>query len=124
MNTQSRKLFEIGKAGALAQAVISGLSAIQQTWENNGGFPYAIPAAAAMTAKHLANVAAISRTQYGSAGVGQSYAGGQVATNTTPAQQQQPQTTMVDLRVTGNGGIIDMLNFEIENGGQIINAGG
>ena len=86
MNTQSRKLFEIGKAAAVSQAVVDGYAAVAKTMSETP-YPYNIPLAAAQAVASYAQVRGIMSTSYGSAGTGQSYSNGTVATNTTTTTQ-------------------------------------
>lgn len=83
MNSNSRKVFEIGKAGAIAQATISTAAGIAKVWETWAAYP---PIAAALSAATLANgitqIQRIKSTQFGGGGGG-SVASGAV---TTPGQ--------------------------------------
>jgi len=98
MNTESRKMFEIGKAAAVSQAVVDGYAAVSKTMAATP-YPWNIPLAAAQSVASFAQVKGIMSTSYGSAGTGQSYSGGQVATNTTTtsAGAQAPNRTF-DIR--------------------------
>lgn len=98
MNTESRKMFEIGKAAAVSQAVVDGYAAVSKTMASTP-YPWNIPLAAAQSVASFAQVKGIMSTSYGSAGTGQSYSGGQVATNTTAASAgaQAPNRTF-DIR--------------------------
>lgn len=99
MNTESRKMFEIGKAAAVSQAVVDGYAAVSKTMASTP-YPWNIPLAAAQSVASFAQVKGIMSTSYGSAGTGQTYSGGQVATNTTAttsAGAQAPNRTF-DIR--------------------------
>lgn len=63
---QSRKVFEIGKAAALAQAAVSLPSSILESYNNSGGYPWGIPAAIAMGAIGLKNISDIKNAKFGS----------------------------------------------------------
>ena len=55
----NKKLAKIGKAAALAQAIIDGVSAVQKAW-TSAPYPYNIPMVAVTTVSAAANVAAIA----------------------------------------------------------------
>lgn len=55
----NKKIAKIGKAAALAQAVIDGVSAVQKAWAS-APYPYNLPAVAVTTISSAANVAAIA----------------------------------------------------------------
>lgn len=57
MKTKDKELFEIGKAAAVAQAIIDGIAAVQKTLAEGGWF--AIPLAASIGVMTAANVASI-----------------------------------------------------------------
>lgn len=69
MNTENRKLFEIGKAAAIAQATVDGFAAVQKTMASVP-YPFNIPLAAAQGIAAAANVAKISSTSFGGGGGG------------------------------------------------------
>lgn len=60
--TGSRRLFEIGKAAAIAQALVEGIGAVQKAY-NSAPYPYNFLAAAATSAAVYANVQQIRSTQ-------------------------------------------------------------
>jgi hypothetical protein len=104
MNTENRKLFEIGKAAAIAQATIDGYQAIQSAYAGglkiSGGNP-AVGAAFAATAgiATAVQIAGIASTQFGSkGGVTAGAPGGSTPsgmTGTNPISAQEPQRTMI-----------------------------
>lgn len=55
----NKRLAKIGKAAALAQAVIDGVAAVQKAWAS-APYPYNLPAVAVTTISSAANVAAIA----------------------------------------------------------------
>lgn len=55
----NKKIARIGKAAALAQAIIDGVSAVQKAWAS-APYPYNLPAVAVTTISSAANVAAIA----------------------------------------------------------------
>lgn len=98
MNTGSKKLFAIGKAAAIANAIMEGYQAAVSAWKwgmSAGGPPLAAAATAASLAATGAQIANIRSQQIGGAGgAANSYVNGQPATNVTPAGGPT-QTVMV-----------------------------
>lgn len=125
MNTESRKLFEIGKAGALASAIVSGYQAVATTMKETP-YPYNIPLAAAQAAASFAQVQGIMSTQYGSTSTGQSYSSGTVATNTTSTDSSSSSSPTQNITISMTGGddagrsILSLLNATIRDGGTLI----
>lgn len=122
MNTGSRKLFKIGKAAAMGNAIVDGYSAVSKTMASTP-YPFNIPLAAAQAIASAAQVQGIAKQKFGGAGGGaNTFSGGLPAVNTTQAAPQQTQS--VDVRVTSaGGGIVDMFNFEVANGASPILGG-
>lgn len=77
MNTESRKLFEVGKAGAVAGAIVDGYAAVSKTMASVP-YPLNIPLAAAQAAASAAQVSGILSTKFGDKSAGQAFTGGQV----------------------------------------------
>jgi|GEM_PF-1971720 len=73
---QSKKMFKLQKNLALAEAAVSLPSAVLSSYKNAGGFPLGIPAAAAMAATGLAQIAQIKSSSLGSGGGGSISVGG------------------------------------------------
>lgn len=89
MNSESRKLFEIGKAGALAGAVVDGYAAITGAYAQGakiGGPPLGAAFGAAAAAATFQQIQAIRSTSYGSGGSG----GGAGSVTSQVNQQGQP----------------------------------
>lgn len=134
MNTESKKLFKIGKIAAIAETITNGALSAQMAYAGglriSGGNP---AVGAAFAATSLASTAVqlqqIKSTQFGSAGAGQSYSGGQVATNTTSTQQPQ-QNVSINLAGSANytagdiRGLIDAINDQTGDGYQLNVTGG
>jgi hypothetical protein len=121
MNSESKKLFEIGKAAAVASAIVDGFAAVQKTMASVP-YPFNIPLAAAQAAASAVQVQGIMSTKFGSTGTGQSFSGGQVVNNTA-TQQQQPEQRNVSIALTGSsftGGdirtLIGQINEELGDG--------
>ena len=123
MNTESRKLFEIGKAAALSGAIVDGYAAVQsaiKVGNDIGGPPLGAAFGAAAAIQTAVQVKGIAKQKFGGGGGGAtSFSGGVPAVNTQQAAPQQTQT--VDVRVTASGGgVVDMFNFEVANGANPI----
>ena len=123
MNTESRKLFEIGKAAALSGAIVDGYAAVQsaiKVGNDIGGPPLGAAFGAAAAIQTAVQVKGIAKQKFGGGGGGAtSFSGGLPAVNTQQAAPQQTQT--VDVRVTASGGgVVDMFNFEVANGANPI----
>lgn len=97
MNTESRKMFEIGKAAGIANSVISTFTGASKALEL--GWPLGPIAAAAITAKGFAQVAAIRSTSFGGGG-----SGGAGATSNTAAVNQAAQPVGSAVQGAGQSG--------------------
>ncbi len=73
---QNRKVFETGKALALAQAAVALPSSVIQSFENGGGYPWGLIPAAAMLATGLKNIQNIKNAKYGGGGNASASLGG------------------------------------------------
>lgn len=130
MNTESRKLFEIGKVSAIAGAIVDTYAAANKALKELPT-PLNYAAAAAVAVRGFANVRQIQATKFGSSGAGQSYQGGQVVNNT---QQQPQQVTQrnISISLAGSGsftggdirGLINSINEELGDGATLSIAGG
>lgn len=132
MNAGSKKLFAIGKAAAVANAVVDGYAAVQKTMASVP-YPFNVPLAAAQAVASAAQVKGILSTQFGSAGTGQSFQGGQVVNNvgSTQQQQSQPEQRNISIALTGSGfsggdirGLISAINEELGDGVTLSATGG
>lgn len=123
MNTESKKLFEIGKAAAVAGAIVDGYAAVSKTMASVP-YPFNIPLAAAQAVASAAQVKGILSTKFGDKNPGQVFAGGQAATPVTGQQGPQQQTRNVNIATTGGGEnvnireLIGMLNEAAGDGVQ------
>lgn len=63
---QSKKVFETGKTLALASAAVALPSAVLESYNNSGGYPWGIPAAVAMGAVGLKQISDIKNARFGS----------------------------------------------------------
>ena len=143
MNSESRKQFELGKAAALAQAVIDGYAAITGAYKvgaSIGGPVLGGAFAAAAGAATFAQIQSIRNTQFQGGGTGGGAASvaatsGAAAVSNTQAINAQNEVierqTSIDIALIGAdsrdravaGGIIQQINDEIERGGRISRIG-
>ena len=109
MNTGNRKLFEIGKAAAIAETVVSTYAAAQKAYESQMSIPSpdapvrAAIAAGSAVISGLSRVSAIAGTSFGGGGgggAGQS-SGGTAATPPTSVLDT-PQSEQVEQRISRN----------------------
>lgn len=136
MNTESRKLFELGKAAALANAIISGHEAAVEAYKGglkvSGGNPAVGAAfAAASLAATGVQIASIQSQSFGGGGSA-SGGGGSVtqAVNADTEQIQPAGATQPDRNVFVQGidpdaifrgdQLLDLINNELSNGGRIV----
>jgi hypothetical protein len=83
MNSQSKKLFEIGKAAAIGSAIVDGYKAVAKTMSETP-YPFNIPLAAAQAAASAVQVQGIAKQKFGGAGGGANqFSAGVPAVNTT-----------------------------------------
>ena len=81
MNSESRKMFEVGKAAALAGAIVDGYAAITGAYAQGakiGGPPLGAAFGAAAAAATFAQIQNIRSASFGSKGGGSSTGGGSV----------------------------------------------
>jgi 6-pyruvoyl-tetrahydropterin synthase len=128
MNSESRKMFEIGKVAATASAIIETISSAQKAFSAMAAIPVVGPAlgtaaAAAAVLAGMVRVQQIQATTFGSKSVGGG-AGGGVAG--TPQPQDVINTTNVDISLQGDrfGGdsvrsMLGAINSAIADGGKI-----
>jgi hypothetical protein len=82
MNTSSKKLFAIGKASAIAGAIVDGYAAVQKTMASVP-YPFNIPLATAQAVSSAVQVRGIAKTKIGGASGGTSTFSGGVPTVST-----------------------------------------
>ncbi len=122
MSSENKKLFNIGKAAAIGQALINTYQGISESLK-----AYPMPWAGAMAAAHaavgFANVAKIKSTTFGGGGGG----GGAGAVSTPAAPSGGGgANTLVNVSLQGDNfsasgvrGLLDQINDVIEDGGRI-----
>jgi len=126
MNSESRKMFEIGKAAAYAQAMINTFQGISEAWKLG---PILGPPMAALVALNgFAQVQNIRKQKFG--GGASSPTGsvtGQINAGNAPVQTTQEQQRNLYVTLQGinpnsfirAGSLVSALNEELENGGRI-----
>lgn len=98
MNSNSRKMFEIGKAASIANAVISTYEGVMNVWSKWAAYPPLAAALSAVTiATGVANVQRIKSTSFGGGSVG----GGSVAAGNVITPGQGPFNTGGTLQLEG-----------------------
>lgn len=114
---QSKKVFEIGKKLAIAQAAIALPTAVMESFKNGGGYPWGLVPAATMAATGLKNIQKIRSTTYGGGGgtasLGSGGGGGaglSGGSSTLPTQPQGAQTVQT-LEIRG----LDEIRDELRN---------
>ena len=133
MQSENRKMFEIGKAAAIANTTITTIESAQKAFNSLAGIPIVGPAlggaaAAAAIAGGIARVSQIQSTTMGGGG-GFGGAGGAGATATPQGAQQAPenvvdatfnlQTEQGFISTDQIRGVASGLNEFIEDGGRI-----
>lgn len=125
MNSESRKMFEIGKMAAIANAVIDTASGVAKAWSL--GPILGPPMAALVGAAGLAQIHTIKSTKFGSGSSTPS-----AGASATPAPQAsaaaESQAPAQNVYLHGiergsmydGGQILDALNGAIESGGRIV----
>ena len=86
MNTESKKMFAIGKAAAMAGAIVDGYAAVSKTMASVP-YPFNIPLAAAQATASAVQVQNIAKQKIGGAqsmGASGGFSGGAPVTNTQP----------------------------------------
>lgn len=133
MNSKNREMFEVGKAAAIAQTVISTYQGAQDAYKSFSGLgPWGvaagIAAAAAAVAAGMARVQQIESTQFGggSAGVSNTEAVNSAATPTGGGAGAAAPSTNVYLRgldphkLYSGEQILGLVNNELKNGGKLL----
>lgn len=104
MQSGNKKLFKIGQAAAIANAVVNGHSAAIAAWDKGmqaGGLPLAAAYAAVSVAKTASHIAAIRSAS--SSGGGSSGGSASPSGITAESNQQQQQQTRAIIQVQGLG---------------------
>ena len=91
MQSGNAKLFKIGKAAAIANAIVNGQSAAVAAWDKGmqaGGPPLAAAFAGLSVAKTASQIAALKSASFGGGGSGSGSSAGITAASSTPQPQQ------------------------------------
>lgn len=120
----NKKMFELNKAAALAQAAVGLPAAIIESYKNAGGYPLGIAAAAAMAAAGAAQIAQIKNSKYGGG-----LAASQAGTVATPvaAAPRAGQTISIsglsqDSLFSGNSvrTLLERIQEALNDGGKLV----
>lgn len=125
MNSESRKMFEIGKVAAISQSLIATYQGASEALKL--GWPLGPIAAASITASGLANVQAIKSQSFGGGGAGGAAGGSNTQQVNAQAEQVQQRSTNIDISLIGadsrdravGESIIAQINEEVERGERI-----
>jgi hypothetical protein len=139
MNTGSRKMFEIGKAAAIANALIDGKAAVLGAYKVGsriGGPPVGAAFAGAAAAATYSQIQSIRSQSFGGGGGASGSITGAINDASepvrTPSQSQEPDRSVsVTVALTGGterdqmvaSSILEQINAEIERGGRISRVG-
>ena len=107
MATQNKRMFQINKALALANAIVSLPDAVMQSFRNGGGYPWGLIPAGLMLATGLAQINAIRSATYGGGASAPSLTGaggGGRTVNTVPATAGLPGSEQTSLPDKSEGG--------------------
>jgi hypothetical protein len=122
MNTESRKMFEVGKAAAIADTIMNTYRSVTKAMAEVP-YPLNIGVAAAALASGLNNVNNIRNTQFGSAGAGAASTGFAPGAGFGGESQEVTQTTNVDVTLQGDSfsgdqirGLIGEINNATDDG--------
>ncbi|WP_282129517.1 hypothetical protein [Roseobacter litoralis] len=126
MVTENKKLFKIGQAAAVAQAIVDGYAAATSAWKHGmaiGGPPVATAFTAASLARTGALVASIASASANGSGGGAAASGG--GAGSTGGTESPGTYYTVNLQGEGSIGrgdvrdLLEALGEEINNGGRI-----
>ena len=126
MQSENEKLFKIGKAAAIANAVVNTWQGVSRAIADYP-YPYSLAVAAAVAAKGFATVSSIqSQTIGGGATTGGGASGGGAVADAGGGQSQDGGNTLVNVSITGDNfsasglrGLLESLNEHLEDGGRV-----
>lgn len=135
MESKSRKLFEVGKVAAIAQATVDTIQAAQSSykWASAwGGPPAGAIAAATATLAGITRIQALKATQFGGGGsAGGGSAGGGGVDSSSVGGPERAGNTQVNVTLQGSSfsaqqvrSFIGLLNEQVANGASINVQGG
>ncbi len=115
MQSNSRRLFEIGKKASIAGALVNAYESITATMKRYP-YPYNVPLAAAQGVAAMAQVQRIRQTKFGGGGGGSVSVGGGGAGSYTPTNNLQTNPLQVDTngqQLKGGSMTINIYNPEL-----------
>jgi len=123
MQSENKKLFKIGQAAAIAEAVVNGYSAAVAAWDKGmkiGGPPVAAAFTAASLAKTGSLISGIaSASASGSSTTSDTSTAVAGTTGTTAQPRRIAEYNVIGQGVTGLGDLIDDINDALDQGYQI-----
>ena len=141
MAKTNKAAFEVQKAFALANAIVTLPSAVMKSFDNGGGYPWGLIPAGLMLAQGLSQISAIQSTSFGSkSSSGGGIGGGSTSPSAPVASGLPPGSTAVpdgaevptqQVSITLNGAgysrddvreLIDSINEEIGDGATLVAA--
>ncbi len=108
MNTESRKMFEIGKVAAVGEATMKGAQAVLNSYEAGtkiGGPPLGAAFAATAAVATAVQIQKIASSTYGGGGKGGASSGMSAASSSSiyePSQLAQPDRQVANISITGD----------------------
>ena len=136
----NKAAFEVQKAFALANAIVTLPSAVMKSYDNGGGYPWGLVPAGLMLATGLAQISAISSTSFGSKSSGASVSGGSTSPSApvasglpagSTALPDAGETSTQQVSITLNGAgysrddvreLIESINTELGDGSTLVAA--
>lgn len=132
MNSKNREMFEVGKAAAITQTIISTYEGAQKAFTSFSGLgplgvAAGIAAATAAVAAGMARVKSIESTEFGggSAGVSNTEAVNSAATPTSGGGAGSSRNVFIHVDnpdgIVRAGTLVDQLNIELGDGKRLVN---
>jgi len=138
MAKTSKTAFKVQKAAALANAVVALPSAVMQSFNNGGGYPWGLIPAGLMLAQGLKQISSIKSSTFGGGGAVSSVSGGSTSpsapvasglppgSTATPSGSEQPAPQKVSIQLEGHGyspedvrNLIEEINVQITDGVEL-----
>ena len=139
---QSKEGFELQKAFALANAVVTLPSAVMKSFDNGGGYPWGLIPAGLMLAQGLQQINSIKSSSFGGGGGAPAISGGGSTAISAPVASglpdgstalpdatEQKKTQQVSITLNGAGysrenvrELIESINEEIGDGAELVTA--
>jgi len=141
MAKTSKTAFKVQKAAALANAIVALPSAVMQSFNNGGGYPWGLIPAGLMLAQGIKQISSIKSASFGGGGSVSSVSGGSTSpsapvtgglppgSTATPEGGERPAPQRVSITLEGRGfgkddvrELIEQINEEIGDGAELIAA--